>query len=262
MYYDEDGEEGMIPRFNLILRELVFLGQKTGNVKQEHQSAQEPQPAQFTFFKVAKEDLNGDGTEEEIKISDIDQEGNFVLKAGQASVKGKLKQGGADGFVIVDIDKSDKHKEVAVHTPGPSSDDEFLVYGFDGTVLKEMGRLSRWPKFTGNGIVYVDDWMGFWSKTSKYVLTNQRILKYVPQEFYSVNQEGTVRESFALQKSRTDNSVVAKLQKGSRITIVLCAPPSKNYYDDWFLIKSETNLLGWAKGRDMFERVDGLSFAD
>jgi len=100
-----------------------------------------------------------------------------------------------------------------------SSDDEFLVYSYGGGIFKEMGRLSRWPMFPGNGIIYVDDWMGFWSKTSKYVQTNQRVLKQVPQEFYAVNQEGTVRESFALLTSRTDNTIMTSLKQGSRIVV-------------------------------------------
>lgn len=220
------------------------------------------QPGQFAFVRKANDDLNGDGIKEEIDLASFGEGGDFTLKAGRATVKGKLNQGGADGFVVVDIDKSDRYKEIAVHTPGPSSDDEFLVYSYDGATFKIMGDLYRWPNFTGKGIVYVDNWMGFWTKTSKYVLTKQRTLKLIPQEFYSVDTDGTVRESFSLQKSRNENTIVANLGKGSKINIVLCAAGSSNYYEDWFLIRSENNLLGWAKGKEIFERVDGLSFAD
>jgi len=94
---------------------------------------------------------------------------NLLTLVLLALVKGELSMGGADGFIIIDIDTSDKYKEIAVHTPGPSDDDEYIIYWYDGNSIKEVGRVSRWPTFPGNGIVYVDDWMGFWMKRDKCI---------------------------------------------------------------------------------------------
>ncbi|MCI5212227.1 MAG: hypothetical protein D3910_26375 [Candidatus Electrothrix sp. ATG2] len=164
--------------------------------------------AENTFVKSAEVDLNGDGTPEHIRVSEITESGDFLLKIEQASITGKLDSGAADGFIIVDIDTGDKHKEVAVHTPGPSSDDEYLIYWYDGKSIKNTGRLARWPEFLGNGIVHVKNWMGFWSQNNKYVLDKKtRKLHLVPQDMYYVGVEVDVKESFPIYKTRDDRCI-------------------------------------------------------
>ncbi len=214
------------------------------------------------FLKVAKTDLNGDGKVEEISISGITEIGNFILKIDNVSIKGELGDE-VDGFIIVDIDTKDQYKEIAVHTPGPSDDDEYLIYWYDGKSIKEMGKLMRWPKFPGNGIVLVDNWMGFWQKRDKYVLDNKtRTLYLVPQEFYYVGIEATVKESFPIYKTRTGSEVVANLKPGSKIFILVCDTSPDDYDSHWYLIKSETGLVGWAALKSFTGKVEGLPWAD
>ncbi len=228
----------------------------------------------FAFdFKVREMvDLNGDGTPEDVTISGITEEGNFTLRVGGVSVRGKLEMGESDGFVIVDIDTSDRYKEIAVHTSGPSDDDEYIIYWYDGRSIKEVGRLSRWPVFPGNGIVYVDDWMGFWKKRDKYVLDkNTRKLRLVPQELYYVGVEARVNKSFPIYKTRDRNEILANLKPNSKIIILACylysgAPSIQrspdDYLKDWYLIKSETGLLGWTTFKVLLDNLEGLPFAD
>lgn len=227
----------------------------------------------FDIVKSAKVDLNGDGKTEEISISGVTESGDFVLSVGRVSIKGTLTAGEADGFTIVDIDTTDEYKEIAVHTPGPSDDDEYLIYWYDGKLIKEVGRLSRWPKFFGDGIVHVGDWMGFWSKREKYVLDKKtRILQLVPQELYYVGIEAKVRGSFPIYKTRGDSTIVANLKPPSKVLILLCdpSPTSKgetddyfdDYFCDWYLIKSETGIVGWARLKTFYRRLEGLVWAD
>lgn len=222
----------------------------------------------------AKVDLDGDGKLEDISISEITEAGEFLLKVDGISIRGRFNvEEAADGFIIVDIDTTDKYKEVAVHTPGPSDDDEYLIYWYDGKSVREMGRMSRWPTFVGNGIVYVDDWMGFWSKRDKYVLdVNKRILKLIPQELYYVGIEAKVIKSFPLYRTREGVEILAHLKPDSKVIILACDPsPTEpkgkkddidDYLYDWYLIKSETGLLGWARLKSFEENLKGLPWAD
>ena len=216
------------------------------------------------FLKEEKVDINGDGKLDEISISAISESGDFVLKINEISIKDKVgEEEEVDGFIVIDIDATDKYKEVAVHNPGPSSDDEYVIYYYDGKSIIEMGRIKRWPNFFGNGIILVDDWMGFWSKRDKYVLNNKtRKLDFVPQEFYYVGVEAKVKESFPIYRKREGSEIVANLKPDSKILIILCDVSSKDYECHYYLIKSETGLIGWAKLKSFQYKVEGLPWAD
>lgn len=216
----------------------------------------------FQFVRQAEADLNGDGTSESITLTSTDELGNFTLKVGNFELKGNLGDT-VDGFVIVDVDSSDPYREIGIHTPGPSDDDVFLMIWFNGREIRTMGILSRWPSFQGNGIVYVDDWMGFWIKREKYVLNkNSRLLDRVPQELYYVGVEATVKKSFPIYRSRNGLQSIANLREGSKILIFACDPQDTNYLNHWYLVKSESGLLGWAKLGNFMEKVQGLPWAD
>jgi hypothetical protein len=213
-----------------------------------------------------QEDLNNDGKLDTISISIVKGSSKFTLTVNQAKVTGFLGSapGDADfepdGFYIVDIDTSDNYKEIAVHSPGPSDDDVYLIYYYDGKSLHKMGKLSRWPTFSGNGIVLVENWGGFWRIKDKYIVEKgTRKLKKVPQEFYYVGVVGQVKNSFPIYFSRQSKAVVANLQPGSQVSIVLAdltAAPK-----EWYLIKSATGLLGWATVGAL-KNLDGLPWAD
>ena len=229
------------------------------------------------FLTHAEADLNSDGKKEKISIKSIKpvtylpSEDNFVLMVGDELITGSLSEGYSDGFVIVDIDKSDKYKEIAVHTPGDSDDDEFLLYAYDGKSLRKMGRLYQWPTFYGNGIVLVDQHIDFWSIREKYILDNKtRTLKLVPQKFYYVGIKGEVTKSFPLYRTKKRKHVVANLKPKSEILILLCEPSvakkSPNDVDikDYsYLVKSSTGLVGWTTHNVFWENnVEGLPQGD
>ena len=204
------------------------------------------------FVTSAEADLNGNGRVEQITVSVIPgRQYNFVLKIDEDSIKAKLFAGVTDGFIIVDIDTTDEYQEVAVHSPGPSADDEYLIFGYNGRSIKEMGRLSRWPKFFGDGIVIVEGWMmGFWAKKDKYILDKEkRSLELIPQEAYYVGLQAQVREEFSIYKARRDTIVVADLVRGNKVVILLYFPR------DWYCIKSERGIVGWIRLQEPWNKM-------
>ena len=218
--------------------------------------------AEFVMEKRA--DLNGDGKAEEISLENPDEGGGFALTVSGITVKGMFTSPGdeADGFLVVDIDSTDSFMEVAVHTPGPSDDDEYVIYWYDGASLRMSGRLARWPKFQGNGFVYVDDWIDFWQKREKYRLDRKsHSLVRVPQEFYHVGLETTVMKSFPIYRTREGGAVVGRLRQDSRCLILVCDSSRGRFSDWWYLIKSTTGLVGWARYRDFWGKL-ALPLAD
>jgi hypothetical protein len=216
----------------------------------------------FDFVISQQVDLNGDGVNDSIWIS-TQPDGEFTLYIGANSVTRSFKGGDpADGFLIVDVLESDKYKEVAVHSPGPSSDDEYYLFWYDGKSIHEMSYLFRWPTFYGNGIVNVDNWMDFWSKTEKYVLNQEsRELTHVPQELYYVGIEANVRQTFPIYRTRSGSDIVANLKENSTCLVLVCDISPGQIYEYWYLIKASSGLVGWARGRAILGNLD-LPLAD
>ena len=218
------------------------------------------------LVKEIEVDLNNDGKPDKVSIDTVKEKSKFTLTVNHIKATGflgKSEDDGnfePDGFYIVDIDSSDNFKGIAVHSSGPSDDDVYLIYAFDGQSLQKMAKLSRWPTFLGNGIVLVDDWMGFWARKKKYVLNRStRSLQLTPQEFYYVGVQATVEQSFPLYRQRQNTAIVANLMPQSKIDILLCDCSEMN---NWYLIKSTTGLVGWARLDSFREKVRDLPWAD
>jgi hypothetical protein len=191
-----------------------------------------------------KADLNSDNVSEQISLISYDNN-DFKLKINNEEFTGNIGDP-VDGFVLIDINKWDAYKEIAVHTPGPSDDDIYLVVWYDGERIIQMGRLSRWPVFKGNGIVYVDGWEGFWTRRDKYQLDNaRRELICVDQYAYYVGLTVEVSKGFRIYRDQEFKNEVALLSDGSEIEIVLCDNKGYQYLEYRYLIKSSSGLLGW-----------------
>ncbi|QRN93327.1 hypothetical protein JRI60_29510 [Archangium violaceum] len=207
-------------------------------------------------------DLDGDGKPEAISIQWKEGDRQFVLKVGGATLRGKAEDTEVHGVTVIDIDGGDKWKEVSVHTGLTESDASSTVYGFDGKALKELGRVRALSEVRGNGIVLSDSWMGFWNRREKYTLDRKAWkLNLVPQELYYVGAEASVKQSFPIVRSRTDSAPVANLAQGSKIQVLAAPPIGPKDKEPWYLVKSSTGLLGWARQRDLSDKTDGLPWA-
>lgn len=207
-------------------------------------------------------DLDGDSKPEAISLQWNEGENHFVLKVGGATVQGKVDDTEVQGVTVVDLDSGDKWKEIAVHMGLVDSDASKTVYGFDGKTLKELGNVHALTEARGNGIVLSDTWTGFWNLREKYALDRKAWkLNRVPQEFYYVGAEATVKQSFPLARSRTDKAVVANVAPNSKIQVLAAAPVDANNSDFWYLVKSSTGLVGWTRGKELADKTEGLPWA-
>lgn len=224
----------------------------------------------------ASADLDGDGRPETIRVTG-GEGSTFSLKVGRVTATGTLENGDPDELKLVDVVTSDRFKEIAVHTFGPSDDDEYAVFRYDGKTLVEIGHFSRWPTFVGNGIVYVDNWEGFWKSRQKHVWSESRArFELVPQPFHHVGVDVTVTKPFPLLVTRPVPSGpkptrVARTKPGTKAHIVLAERPEDARCGDgredpfscrWYLVRTGSGLLGWARLSDFMDKVDGLVMAD
>lgn len=227
------------------------------------------------FVTSATNDLNSDGISDTVSVKTIKNpktgsNDTFILTINDRSISGALSF--IDGFVIVDIDKNDAFKEVAVHTPGESDDDEYIIYRYEGKSIRKLGGIARWPRFYGNGIVLVDNWIDFWSQREKYLLDHKTAtLKVVPQSLYHVGLTVKVAKPFPIYRTTAYKQNVAYLGVGSEIEILVCDPSAATTTNEGFdnimeysyLIKSSTGLVGWVKGGTLeSEHTRGLPIAD
>lgn len=207
----------------------------------------------------ARVDLDGDGKPETLTVRwDLDQ-GGFTLQVGGAEVTVKTEDPNEGGLEVVDLEGSDKWKEVAITTGMTDSDHRVFLYGFDGKTLKALGEVHALTEAKGNGIILSDTWMGFWNKREKYVLDRPSWkVRQVSQPLYFVGVEAKVKQSFALVQGRGDKTPVAILAPESRIQVLAADTSARPVL---YLVKSSTGLLGWALGTDLEKNTQGLPFA-
>jgi hypothetical protein len=213
------------------------------------------------FIFVSTQDLNKDNIDDTIRVEIIDTY-KFRLFINNYKIEDRFDDGNVDGFKIIDIDKLDKYKEIAVHTSGPSNDDEYMIYCFNGSEIIFMNHLSRWPEFIGNGIIYLNDWEGFWSCRDKYVLDySERKLKHIEQFAYYVGKKFKIEKGFKIYKEKELINDIAFLEDNSEIELILCDKTDREYFEYRYLIKSQSGLLGWANFKSIYENSK-ISMAD
>ena len=223
-----------------------------------------PKATPKTTIQTATADLDGDGKVDKITLKlffKYGEAGSYALQVNNAMIKGDLTPP-IEGFKIIDIDKSDKFKEIAINTPGPSDDYESIVFWYDGKALKQVAHFDGVASFYGHGVVDIRDWMGFWEIHRRYTLDSKtRTLKEIPQQFYSVGSKAKVREAFKIyarqeQIGKKGAAPIVTLRAGGSATVLLWDPVSKYY-----LVKTDSSILGWSTEEQLFHSM-ALPFAD
>lgn len=208
-------------------------------------------------------DLAGDGTPVTC-ILEIDQPNEdepftgAVLKVGSITKKlGEEFFGFTRELQAFKI-SGDTRKKVLVASAFAEGDFVLrILFTLEDGKLTELGRVEGQGDIAipGNGTLSATSWMGFWSKTEKHVFGPDLKLSLLPQEFYSVNVEGTVTKSFPVYQTRQGKTVLANTRQGSKFQVLLWDPASRKIVDEaenldeqWYLIRTESGFTGWVKG--------------
>lgn len=213
-------------------------------------------------------DLNGDGKKETISA---DFAGDVcIIKMNDKSLR-------VDGssflpkIYLVDINKKDKIKEIAISEEGPSGDYKTYFFAFDGNI-KEMGEIqgyyegqkhkkNRAIRINGDNIVHGisrGTYFQTWFFYDVYDLTEIHTLAQRPQELYKAVWTNELTAKTEIKCFGNDKRTVrAVLHKGEKVVFI--GSDEKTYC----LIKLNNGKYYWIKG-DIYgtELFDGANNAD
>jgi hypothetical protein len=216
-------------------------------------------------------DLDGNGRKEKVWVTLAKVSKNLTDHSTLHVDKAEVPfYGEYDGLEIVDIDRSDRYKEIDVRTYSGSDAVDHRIYWYDGKSIQKTADLSWRVEYKGNGIVLNRASTCYVAITDKYVLDKKsRKLTLVPQEMYYVGTQHKVAQSFPIYYSRQSKSVVANVETNSTITVLVYVPnqaarKSPGKYDvmqEWFLIKTQSGLLGWVRLQTLSQYVQGMQGA-
>lgn len=216
-------------------------------------------------------DLDGNGRKEKVWITTVKNVKShldyFTLHVDKADIEINAEH--VYGLVIVDVDRSDPYKEIDVSTNSGGDATDHKIYWFDGKSIRQMANLIWKADYKGNGIVLGQNWNCYVMITDKYVLDKKsRKLVLVPQEMYYIGLKHKVTQSFPVYYSRQSKSVVANVERNSTITVLIYVPApagtnsdKHDVMDEWFLIKTQSGLLGWVQLRTLTLYVYGMQGA-
>ncbi|MCB1159356.1 MAG: hypothetical protein H7A25_20075 [Leptospiraceae bacterium] len=215
-------------------------------------------PASFLLAETSslKADLNGDAKPDVVEI--FQKAEQSFLKINQTEIL--LKQG-SESIEIIDIQKKDKRKEVKVHVGEGLDNDPYEIYSYDGKNIYQIGTIFS-PQYSGNGILYSNEWMGFWSKKVKYTLNpDKKTLMQAPQELFSVNVKARIKESFPIYQKQNSKTRIAYLRKGSQIEIFAAYTDGLKEENYLYLIRSSEGLIGWIEAKDIRDKMEDIPWA-
>jgi hypothetical protein len=228
-----------------------------------------PAPVQSYFRAVLK-----DGQKDYVLFvclkTGSDGYDHYLLEVNGEITAGRGEE--LDGlFKIVDIDTTDKLKEIAIPESGPSDDYVTSLYYYDGSSLVFMGSFPGTYDFKVDGsgevrTVRRGSILHTWSYPARYRLAAGHKLVPVEEQFYPMNCHATVLTQLALQASPTDSRIAYILRRGQRVNILgsddrkWCLVETEDGVRGWFAVEDYSLVVG--TGKQAHEVFDGLWYAD
>ena len=221
------------------------------------------------FAPTATADLDGDGKEETIGFDPMPT--GIVAYALRVDKTTGGRFGEQPTLAVVDLDASDKSKELLIVEGGDNDLRDYTMFRYDGKKLIELGKFGGQvpsdPEISGNGFVTFGAWQGFYTRTVKLARDPKGKLAELVPELYAVGVDIDVKTTFPLYATRAKKLVLARTKAGSKVTLVAHDPAPKCKAGDlgfepcdWFLVRSSTGLLGWVSFGELSAAVD-LPFA-
>lgn len=200
-------------------------------------------------------DLNGDGVAENIaiEVKGNSLEGtNTVISVSASSIT--FPGSNPEGFFgIVDIDTTDREKEIAVSDLGPSGDPTTGFYRFDGSLLQLVGIVQgayETIEFSGNGTITTKTrsiLLQTWFYTDLFTLNSNHRLSDTTQDIYLIDPAVpeahlTMLQDLALHtdtNEATATAIVTTLKKGEAVQFLGCDEVR------WCKVEGATGIAGW-----------------
>ncbi len=246
----------------------------------------------YPYNKEIKVDLNGDGKLDKIVVTPTDQ--GVVLNINGLKYDYNHFGNLAEEFAIIDIDESDKFKEIVISDYGPSSDDTSIFFCFDGKKIVYMNEnaSNNRPRPKGEDQLYGgNDEIGgefsyiecggkgeivtlqraallhTWQYPIRYKLTDGHLLRVQPEIFKVSWKVFTLRE-LPLYTERDKKSRQITMDKGTVVTftalddiewIQVTLPDGQR---GWFWVKNHSNIINGNEEIFGHQVFFGLCYAD
>lgn len=245
-------------------------------LKGENTSLKIVNKSEFEEVASVKEDIDGDGVVEEITLSVSENDSNrYTLSIKRYATYSITSYGSNIDRVIkiVDIDKNDNIKEIAIPESGPSSDEKVAFYTMDRHDIKFIGKIDGSFDYMAIGNKEVigstrgnilHTW--FHKDTFKLLLNHTLILDKPENGLYSMGDwEVTVQKSIPIYKSPNGDQLV-NLKVGEKVKLVATDDKenilleTEDGKQGWIMIEGYDGIKGTNyRGSEVFE---GLSYAD
>ena len=219
------------------------------------------------------EDLDSDGKKESILVTFTGQnerdEHGYVIKINNAVYEGRFPYDGVVSAEVVDIDLHDKQKELLLRFDGETDDviDNFFIYDNGIVKIAEIPGSSV-SEVLGDGIVTMNEWMGFWSRDKKYKLEGKYLVPV--REEYKINVDSKVSNIMVLYTNPSYRAEVsASLQQDMNIKLKAvkifsdsCTTSDGYTHEcEWYYIEAENGASGWIEYNDLLLSTMDLPWA-
>ena len=217
-------------------------------------------------------DLNQDGREDLVQFEVTEPFRRFTLHVNDQAIDGAGDN--LYGYAsVIDLDPTDRQLEVMVRSGGPSNDDSFQLFTYDGRTIAAGQPTERTiTAIAGDGTFSVEKrarLLQTWFYTSTYKLDQGPNISLVPSTDYPTgNHPVTARRAVPLLASPGGTDVVATIQPGEAAHLVAT--------DDarWVKARTQRSIEGWFEVKPYNDVIldgqpvpagwvfDGLSSAD
>lgn len=210
-----------------------------------------------TSLLKQKVDLNGDAKADKLEV--LQSDGQAGLKAIKVVVNGvslsDIQMYKELSVEIVDVDTADKSQQILVNGTSESGKKWFTIFLWDGKkVIQAMKVDTASPngalKLIDAGQVIVEKPQTFWTERAIWKLGGFKFDE-LSQPFFAVGKPAVVESPIVLVFNPDTTGPVTAVGPGATVDIVLCTTGPK----PWFLLKTETGLLGWIDGREIGQSV-------
>ena len=202
-------------------------------------------------------DLDGDGTPETVRVTYSGRdEGKWEIGVRDAVISSWYDM--PEGAYVIDIDESDKQREVAITDHGPSSDDSTQLFTYRNGEMAKVGSVSG-ILFASDGkgrvSTYARSWQGpllTWFFRIEYQLDDAGRLAMMPTRWYASELPLKIRQTLQLYEKPDAADPGPTLQTGTEVIVDLSDVTT------WFHLKAADGTEGWIK----FQNAESLVFPD